>query len=131
MIIINKEQGIIFVICYSIACIFIYKYYLYYRKKKNMKFVKGICTDTVYRTGYSKNTYSYFYSYRINKEEFNTSDKIKFRLPFFNPKIKDKVMLLVDMNNPKNHITPWEIFLAKIYLFSSICLVLLPFLFVI
>lgn len=127
----NQEQGIIFVICFSIACILFYKFYLLYRKKKDKTIVKGICTDTVYRTGYNKNTYAYFYSYKVEGEEYNTSDTTRFKLPLFSPKIKKEVTILVDLNNPQKHVTPLEMFLMKIYLWGFIILIILPFLFLI
>ena len=125
----NSNQTILFVICYSIAVILIYKYIVYKKKSKNMELIDATCTDTTLRTTYQKNIRMYYYKYSYNNEEYTMADKIRFMIPGFNPQIKKVFKIYVDPKNPNNCITPLEIFYGKIYLIGSVILLILPLLF--
>ena len=123
-----QDKAIIMTICFSIACILIYKLYGYFKKKKGMINIRCRVTDTTYRTGYAKNTYIYYYIYTYNGEEYTTNDTTRFKLPFFNPKINDEFAISIDPNKPNNNITPLEIFKAKLYSYLIILLIIIPIL---
>ena len=84
----SNEQTILFVICYSIAIILIYKFINFKTKTKNMELIDATCTDTTLKTTYQKNIRIYYYTYIYKNEEYKTADKTKFLMPGFNPKIK-------------------------------------------
>lgn len=119
---------IVFVVCFSIACILLYKLYGYYLRKKKMISIKGICTNSTYKTGYSKNSYIYYYSYTIDDKEYETNDTTRFKHLFFNVKIKDEVNMFVNPDDSKDIITPLDMFYNKIKLYLCIALIILPFL---
>ena len=125
----NQDQTIIFVICYSIAVILIYKYIKFKRKIKNMEESVATCTDTTLRTTYQKNIRYYYYKYIYNKEEYSTADKSKFKIPGFNPEIKKIFKIYINPKNPKDSVTPLEIYFSKINIILGIILLILPFLF--
>lgn len=126
----TKDQAIIFVIFYTIAIIVLFKYYKYYMMKKKMVFIKCIVTDKTYRTGYEKNTYIYYYEYTYKNETYNESDTIRFKF-LFNPNIKDELGIYINRRKPNQAITPYNILLNRIYLITSIILIILPFLLII
>ena len=125
----NNEQTLIFVICFSIAIILIYKYVLFRNKIKGKILIDATCTDTTLRTTYHKNIRIYYYKYTYEDEEYSTSDKTRFIILGFNPKIKETFKIYIDSKNPNNHVTPLEIFYSKIYIILGIILIILPFLF--
>ena len=123
-----NDKAIIITICLSIACILLYKLYLYNLKKKNMILIRCRVTDTTYRTGYAKNTYIYYYLYTHNNEEYNTNDTTRFKLPLFNPKINDELNLYINPENPDDRVTPLEIYKAKVYSYLIFLLIIIPIL---
>ena len=125
----SNEQTLIFVVCFSIAIILIYKYILFKKKTKNKILIDATCTDTTLKTTYHINIRIFYYTYVYKDEEYNASDKTRFIIPGFNPKIKETLKIYIDSKNPTNHVTPLEIFYSKIYIILGIILLILPFLF--
>lgn len=125
----NNEQTLIFVICFSIAIILIYKYVLFRNKIKGKILIDATCSDTTLRTTYQKNIRVYYYKYTYDGEEYSTSDKTRFLIPGFNPKIKQVFKIYIDSKKPDDCVTPLEIFYSKVYIILSIILLVLPFLF--
>ncbi len=125
----SNEQTLIFVVCFSIAIILIYKYILFKKKTKNKILIDATCTDTTLKTTYHKNIRIFYYTYVYKDEEYNASDKTRFIIPGFNPKIKETLKIYIDSKNPANYVTPLEIFYSKIYIILGIILLILPFLF--
>lgn len=125
----SSDQTIIFVICYSIAIILIYKFINFKTKTKNMEQIDATCTDTTLRTTYQKNIRMYYYTYTYKDEEFKIADKTRFKIPGFNPQIKKIFKIYINPKNPEDSVTPLEIYYSKLYLISSIILLILPFLF--
>ena len=125
----SSDQTIIFVICYSIAIILIYKFINFKTKTKNMEQIDATCTDTTLRTTYQKNIRMYYYTYTYKDEEYKTADKTRFVIPGFNPQIKKIFKIYINPKNPEDSVTPLEIYYSKLYLISSIILLILPFLF--
>ena len=125
----SSDQTIIFVICYSIAIILIYKFISFKTKTKNMEQIDATCTDTTLKTTYQKNIRMYYYTYTYKNEEYKTVDKTRFVIPGFNPKIKKIFKIYINPKNPEDSVTPLEIYYSKLYLISSIILLILPFLF--
>ena len=124
-----QDKTIVFVICFSIAVILIYHYIKFRRKINNMEIIIAKCSDTTLRTTYQKNIRLYYYTYIYNKEEYTTSDKVRFQIPFFAPKINKEYKMYINPKNPNNCVTPLEIFYSKIYIILGIILLILPFLF--
>ena len=131
MINLNQETTLIFVICYSICTILIYKFLKFKAKIKNMEFIDAICTDKTLRTTYQKNIRMYFYSYKYNEEDFQTSDSTRLNIPGFNPQINKVFKIYIDPKNPQNCVTPLEIYYSKIYIITAVILLFLPFLLII
>lgn len=129
MIILSNEQTLIFVICFSIAIILIYKYIIFKNKTKNKILIDATCTDTTLRTTYHQNIRIYYYKYTYEGQEYSASDKTKFTIPGFNPKINRTFKIYIDSKNPTNYVTPLEIFYSKIYIGLGIIFLILPFLF--
>lgn len=125
----NSDQTLIFVICYSIAIILIYKLVKFRSKTKTMEQIDATCTDTTLRTTYQKNIRIYYYTYTYKGEEYKTADKARFVIPGFNPQIKKIFKIYINPKNPNDCVTPLEIYYSKLYLISSIILLILPFLF--
>lgn len=125
----SNEQTLIFVLCFSIAIILIYKYILFKNKIKNKILIDATCTDTTLKTTYHKNIRIFYYTYTYNNEEYSASDKTRFIISGFNPKINRTFKIYIDSKNPTNYVTPLEIFYSKIYIFLGIILIILPFLF--
>ena len=125
----SSDQTIIFVICYSIAIILIYKFINFKTKTKNMEQIDATCTDTTLRTTYQKNIRMYYYTYTYKDEEYKTADKTRFKIPGFNPQIKKIFKIYINPKNPEDSVTPLEIYYSKLYLILSIILLILPFLF--
>lgn len=125
----SNEQTLIFVICYSIAVILIYKFIKYQNKIKNMEIVDATCTDTTLRTTYQKNIRLFYYSYTYKNEEYTTSDQTRFTIPGFTPQIKKTYKIFVNPKKPNICVTPLEIFYSKLYIILSIILLVIPFLF--
>lgn len=125
----SNEQTLIFVLCFSIAIILIYKYILFKNKIKNKILIDATCTDTTLKTTYHKNIRIFYDTYTYNNEEYSASDKTRFIIPGFNPKINRTFKIYIDSKNPTNYVTPLEIFYSKIYIFLGIILIILPFLF--
>lgn len=121
-----QDQALIFVICYSLAIILIYYYIKFKNKTKNMQLIEAKCSDTTLRTTYQKNIRMYYYSYKYQNEEYTTSDKTRFLIPFFNPKINKVFKIYIDPKKPINCVTPLEIFYSKIYFWAIIFLLLVP-----
>ena len=131
MINLNQETTLIFVICYSIFVILIYKFLKFKAKIKNMEIIDAICTDKTLRTTYQKNIRMYFYSYKYNEEDFQTSDSTRLNIPGFNPQINKAFKIYIDPKNPQNYVTPLEIYYSKIYIITAVILLFLPFLLII
>lgn len=125
----SNEQTLIFVLCFSIAIILIYKYILFKNKIKNKILIDTTCTDTTLKTTYHKNIRIFYYTYNYNNEEYSASDKTRFIIPGFNPKINRTFKIYIDSKNPTNYVTPLEIFYSKVYIILGIILLILPFLF--
>lgn len=125
----NQDQTIIFVICYSVAVILIYKFIKFKTKTKNMEECVATCTDTTLRTTYQKNIRYYYYKYTYNKEEYSAADKTRFKIPGFNPERKKIFKIYINPKNPEDSVTPLEIYYSKIYIILGIILLVLPFLF--
>ena len=125
----SNEQTLILVLCFSIAIILIYKYILFKNKIKNKILIDATCTDTTLKTTYHKNIRIFYYTYTYNNEEYSASDKTRFIIPGFNPKINRTFKIYIDSKNPTNYVTPLEIFYSKIYIGLGIILIILPFLF--
>ena len=64
----SNEQTLIFVLCFSIAIILIYKYILFKNKIKNKILIDATCTDTTLKTTYHKNIRIFYYTYTYNNE---------------------------------------------------------------
>ena len=125
----SNEQTTIFVICFSVAIILLYKFIKFKIKTKDMKLIDATCTDTTLKTTYQKNIRMYYYTYTYKGEEYKTADKTRFQILGFNPKIKKIFKIYINPKNPNNCITPLEIYYSKIYLILGIILIILPFLF--
>lgn len=125
----SNEQTLIFVLCFSIAIILIYKYILFKNKIKNKILIDATCTDTTLKTTYHKNIRIFYYTYNYNNEEYSASDKTRFIIPGFNPKINRTFKIYIDSKNPTSCVTPLEIFYSKVYIILGIILLILPFLF--
>ena len=125
----SNEQTTIFVICFSIVVILIYKFIMIKRKTKGKILIDATCSDTTLRTTYQKNIRVYYYKYTYNGEEYSTSDKMRILIPGFKPKIKQVFKIYIDPKKPDYCVTPLEIFYSKIYIILSIILLVLPFLF--
>ena len=124
----SNEQTTIFVICFSVAIILLYKFIKFKIKTKDMELIDATCTDTTLKTTYQKNIRMYYYTYTYKGEEYKTADKTRFQILGFNPKIKKIFKIYINPKNPNNCITPLEIYYSKIYLTLGIILIILPFL---
>ena len=125
----SNEQTTIFVICFSVAIILLYKFIKFKIKTKDMELIDATCTDTTLKTTYQKNIRMYYYTYTYKGEEYKTADKTRFQILGFNPQIKKIFKIYINPKNPNNCITPLEIYYSKIYLILGIILIILPFLF--
>ena len=125
----SNEQTTIFVICFSVAIILLYKFIKFKIKTKDMELIDATCTDTTLKTTYQKNIRMYYYTYTYKGEEYKTADKTRFQILGFNPQIKKTFKIYINPKNPNNCITPLEIYFSKIYLILGIILIILPFLF--
>ncbi len=124
----NKTETLIMAISWAIAVIILYKWYQIYSKQR--RYIKTTCTMTDYtlRTTYHKNIHTYYYSYIIKNEEYTTSDNIRFKIFFFQPKIGDNLNIYVDEKNPNNTITPFALLFNNLKFITAIILILIPIL---
>ena len=123
-----NEQTTIFVICFAIAFILIYKFFIFKKKTLGKIKIEATVSDTTLRTTYQKNIRVYYYKYTYGDEEYSTSDKTRFLIPGFNPKIKQVFKIYINPKKPEDVVTPLEIFYSKIYIILAIVLLILPFL---
>ncbi len=125
----SKDETMAFVLLWSTAIILLYKWYQIYKKQRSYKKITCKVTDYTLRTTYHKNQHIYYYSYTYNKEEYTTSDTIRFKLFFFHPKIKDILTIYIDPKNPNISLTPFNILFNNIKLIIAVILLILPLLF--
>ena len=121
-----KDTTLIFIIFFSIAGIYLYKWLNIHKKIKNMYLIKAHVTDVIQKTTYHKNIYEYYYSYTFQNEKYNTSDKLKYNF-LWKPKIDDEVLMYIDKKNTNNNVTPWQTYLYKLYFIIMIISLIIPF----
>lgn len=124
----TNDKALVVAIFWGISLILLYKWYFLNKKAKEMVLTTCKVSDTTLRTTYQKNIYIYYYTYIMDNEEYSTSDQIKYKLFFFNPKINDELKILVNSKNYNDVITPLQILINKIKLFVAITLIILPIL---
>lgn len=125
----NNNLVIILVLIYLLVVYLLSKYYKIIQKIKQMQEVMATCTDIVVRRTYNKKYYLYFYTFKIDNDTNNISDKLRLPIMQKKIKIKDTYLMYVNNRNIDDYISPITTLTYKWYLHGAIILIILSFLF--
>lgn len=121
-----KTNTILLSIFWILAFFSFYKYYRIQKKINYMKEYEAMCTDFIIKNTYQRKYYIYYYKVIKKGEEIIIEDKLILPLMKNKIKINEYYKVYVDSKNNSDYVTPVQVITYKLYLFLSLCLIIIP-----
>lgn len=119
-----QDSTIILSLTWIIAFFSFYKYYKIQKKINYMEENKATCTDFIIKNTYKRKYYIYYY--KVDHKDIIIEDKML--IPYMKKRIKigSSYKIYLNSHNDHDYVSPIELITYKLYLFISICLIIIP-----